>query len=73
MFINKHFINTGTHISKSKRCYNVKPSACYFYMRTNIPLNFRICIDVPLRLIWLKYEFGKITLEEINCCYKKSH
>ena len=48
MFVNKHFINTGAYIWKSKRFYNAKPSACYFYMRTKIPLNFRICISVSL-------------------------
>ena len=47
---NKHFINTGIHISERKRCYNAKPSAYYFHMRTNIPLSFRISISVPLNL-----------------------
>ena len=49
MFANKDFINTGAYISKSKRYYNAKPSAYYFYMRTKIPLNFCICISIPLR------------------------
>ena len=48
MFVDKHFINTGAYISKSKRCYNEKPSAHYFCMRMKIPLNFNICISVPL-------------------------
>ena len=48
IFVNKHFINKGEYISKSKRCYNAKPSAYYFYMRTNITLNFCICISIPL-------------------------
>ena len=39
IFVNKHFINRGTYISKSKRCYNVKLSA-YFYVRTKITLSF---------------------------------
>ena len=47
IFVNKHFINTGTYISKSKQFYNAKPPAFYFYMRTKIPLSFRICISVP--------------------------
>ena len=48
MFVNKNVINAGAYIPKSKRCYNVKPSAYYFYMRTKIPLNFHICISVTL-------------------------
>ena len=47
---NKHFINTGIYISERKRCYNAKPPAYYFHMRTNIPLSFRICNSVPLNL-----------------------
>ena len=26
IFVNKHFVNKGAYISKSKRCYNAKPS-----------------------------------------------
>ena len=48
MFVNEHLINTGAYASKSKGCYNAKPLACYFYIRTKIPLNFYICINVPL-------------------------
>ena len=47
MFVNKHFLNKGAYISKGKRCYNVKPSAYYFYIRMKVPLNFSICISVP--------------------------
>ena len=46
-FINKHFSNTDAYISKSKPCYNAKPAAYHFYLRTNILLNFRIRISVP--------------------------
>ena len=49
MFVNKHFISANVYISKSKRCYNAKPLAYYFYMRTKISLNFHFCISVPLR------------------------
>ena len=56
MFVNKHFINTGAHIPKSKQFYNGKPSAYYFYLRTKIPLNFRICINVPLTFELLFFE-----------------
>ena len=47
MFANKHFINTGEYISKSKPRYNTKTSAYYFYVRTKTQLNFPICISVP--------------------------
>ena len=36
MVVNKDFINTGAYISKRKQCYNTKPSAYYFYMKTKI-------------------------------------
>ena len=49
IFVNKNFVNKGAYISKSKRCCNAKPSVFYFYMMTKIPLDFCICISVPLR------------------------
>ena len=42
MFLNKHFINVGVYISKTKQCYNV-------YMRVKILLNICICSSVPLK------------------------
>ena len=57
MFVNKHFINTDAHISKRKRCYNVKPSTYCFCMGMKIPLNFRICI----------YFFKKKSSEKTLC------
>ena len=48
IFVNKHFINTGTCISKSKRYFKTKPSAYNFYVRTPMALNFHVCISVPL-------------------------
>ena len=52
MFVNKHFINRGAYISKSKQYHNVKTSEYYFHMRAKIPLNFCIwCICVPLILV----------------------
>ena len=50
MFLNKHFINAGVYISERKQFHNAKPSTYYFYMKTKIPFNFRICIRVPLML-----------------------
>ena len=41
-----------THISKSKRCINVKCSTYYFHMKTKILADFQICISVPLILLW---------------------
>ena len=55
MFVNKHFIILGVHISKSKRCYNAKPSAYYFYVKTKLSVDFRICISVPLRKGYILY------------------
>ena len=51
MFVNKHFINTGACVSKSKRSYNVKPSACYFYVKTKMPL--KSDSHVPKNLCYL--------------------
>ena len=59
MFVNKHFINTGAYISKSKWCYNGKPNGIFFYMKTKIPLNFPICISVPLILFLSKKDIPK--------------
>ena len=39
---------SGAHNSKSKWCYNVKPSAYYFYVKTKVPVDFQICIGAPL-------------------------
>ena len=51
MFANKPFINTGVYISNSKRFYNAKTWAHYFYVRRKILLNFHICISVfPLKI-----------------------
>ena len=49
MLINKYFINKSAHMSKSKQCYNAKPWAYYFYVRTKIPPDFHSCISVPLK------------------------
>ena len=36
------------HISKSRKCFNVKSSAHYLRMKTKILADFQICISVPL-------------------------
>ena len=33
---------------KSKHCYNAKPSAYHFYVKTKILVDLHICISVPL-------------------------
>ena len=38
----------GAHNSKSKWCYNAKPSAYYFYVKTKVSVDFQICIGAPL-------------------------
>ena len=38
---------SGAFILKSKRSCNAKPSAYYFYKKTNISVEFHICISVP--------------------------
>ena len=35
---------------KSKRCFDVKFSTYYFYMKTDIFADFQICNGVPLTL-----------------------
>ena len=46
MFVNKHFTYLGCVYLK-RNCYNAKPSAYYFYMKTKIVVDFHICINVP--------------------------
>ena len=53
IFVNKHFIYLAAHNSTCKYCYNAKPSADYFYVKTKISIDFQICISVPLTLFFL--------------------
>ena len=46
MFVNKIF--SRAHISKSKRCFNVKSSTYYFHIKTKILADFQICNTVIL-------------------------
>ena len=57
MFVNKHFIYLGC--SKSKCCYDVKPSAYYFYVKTKMFVDFHICISVPLAI------FAKLSIIDV--------
>ena len=36
------------HISKRKRCFNVKSPTYYFHVKTKILADFQICISVSL-------------------------
>ena len=40
------------HISKNKKCFNVKFSTYYFHMKTKILADFQICISVPLKHVY---------------------
>ena len=42
-------IISGAHNAKSKCCYDAKPSAYYFQVKTKISVDFQICISVPLK------------------------
>ena len=42
---------SGAYTSKSKRCYYVKPSDYFFYVKTKITVEFHICISVPLSAV----------------------
>ena len=44
-------IISRAHISKSKRCFNVKSSTYYFYIKTRISADFQIWISVPLKFL----------------------
>ena len=48
MFVNKHFILSNTHNSKSKWCDNAKLLEYYFYVKKKMSVDFQICISVPL-------------------------
>ena len=55
MFVNKYFIISGAFISKSKRCHDVKPSRCYFYVKMKLGEDFYICISVSLNNLKILY------------------
>ena len=44
-------IISRAHISKSKRCFNVKSSTNFFYIKTRISADFQIWISVPLKFL----------------------
>ena len=60
MFVKETSDISRAHISQSKRCFSVKSSMYYFHMKTNILVDFQICIRVPLRS---KKQFAKVTSE----------
>ena len=48
MSVNKHSHTLRAHISKSKRCFNMKSSTHYFHLKTKALADFQICISIPL-------------------------
>ena len=56
------FVNKLAHISKSKRCSNVKSSTYYFHIKTKILADFQICVSVSLMCDHLENKPLRITL-----------
>ena len=69
----KFFTYIRAHISKSKRCFNVKSSANYFHMTTKILADFQICISVTLRffrvLAHIFFNMRYFRLQIFQPCY----
>ena len=57
-------ISRVAHNSKIKCCYNAKPSAYYFYLKTKISVDFQICISVHLNHLLNAY-LGATSLHEL--------
>ena len=73
MFVNKLFTRANfscAHISKTKRCFNMKPSIYHFHMKTKILADLQICISVPLKHL-LPFEICACELcDNHMLCYK---
>ena len=54
MFVNNLFTYSRAHISKCKRCFNVKPSTYCFHMTTKILADFQVCANVPLKHLFYR-------------------
>ena len=51
-FLSSNFPHISrAHMSKGKRCFNVKSAIYYFQMKTKIFADFPFCISVPLRIL----------------------
>ena len=57
------------HVSKSKRCFNVKSPIYYFHIKANTIPDFQICISVPLRKILKTTNLPPFTIRLINHIY----
>ena len=68
MFVNKLF----TYLSKSKICFNVKSSTCYFQMKTKISADFQIYISVPLIEIPIKVEILRYLVKGLFSNFPRS-
>ena len=42
---------SGAYVSNNKHCYDAKPSATYFGVKTKILIDIHICISVPVILV----------------------
>ena len=62
MYVNKLFTYPNAHISKSKRCFNVKSSTYYLHMKTKILADFQISISVSLRKPFFTDISGRLLL-----------
>ena len=66
MFVNKYCTYLGGHISESKGCYNLIPSAHYFHLKTKMLADFQVCISVPLSFLCSKEVTKRTNGMEIN-------
>ena len=69
VFVNSVNNISRTHISKSKRGFDVKFSAYYFNTKTKILVDFQICISAPLNVRktgWKKIRF-QLALNKTFC------
>ena len=51
-----------------KSCYNAKPLAYYFYVKTKISIDFQICISVPLNVSELNTDCVKTGNKRAHSC-----
>ena len=61
MFVNKRFANFTRKNSKIPRVKNAKFPGQYFYINTEMQVDFQICISVPLNSITV-HNFAKLSL-----------
>ena len=57
------------HVSKCKRCFNVKSLTHYFHVKTKIFADFQICIRVPLKICEIAQENNFIKKRLQHRCF----